>query len=325
MKVRFLAFTVLAGLLLVSSKSDGGLIYRFVDEAGGVVVFTDNPWQFEVYRRQLEEEPDRNPAVGPRDSSNEKAAWPRDEGARSPRVSSIAQEVIHLAGMDAQVQVLAGIAQSEIDQLSWRLRWSGSVRTRLAKAFDPETLRQGMSRSLTRRLDPVRTAVLLSWLRSPLSKRIVALESTSTTPARAADMTQFINQLPGTPLRPSRLALMQRISRASQAAESTAIVMAATAAAMRRALPGLSTPTDTTSAHDEVDSGVDEMLRFRTMTALLYTYKDLREDELGRYAAFLESPVGRWFTRVSRDALLDSLAPQQPERRPGALIRSAQR
>src|SRR5215470_6668956 len=59
MKIRFLAGTVLIGLLLVSSRSDGGLIYRFVDEAGGVVVFTDNPWQFEVYRRQLNEEPDR--------------------------------------------------------------------------------------------------------------------------------------------------------------------------------------------------------------------------------------------------------------------------
>src|SRR5262245_6546115 len=204
MKVRFLAVTVLAGLLLVSSRSDGGLIYRFVDETGGVVIFTDNPWQFEVYRRQLNEESDRNRAVAPGASSTEKAAWPRDEGARSPRVSSIAQEVIHLAGMDAQVQVLAAIAQSEIGQLSWRLRWSGPVRTRLEKTFDPETLRQSMSRSLTRRLDPVRTTVLLSWLRSPLSKRIVALESASTTPARAADMSQFINQLPGSPLRPSR-------------------------------------------------------------------------------------------------------------------------
>jgi hypothetical protein len=118
---------------------------------------------------------------------------------------------------------------------------------------------------------------------------------------------------------------MHRIARASQAAESTAVVMAATATAMRRALPALSATTDSASAQDEVDPYVDEMLRFRTMTALLYTYKDLRDDELGRYAAFLESPVGRWFTRVSRDALLDSLLQLQPERRPGALIRSAQR
>jgi hypothetical protein len=58
------------------------------------------------------------------------------------------------------------------------------------------------------------------------------------------------------------------------------------------------------------------------MTALLYTYRDLRDEELGRYAAFLESPVGRWFTRVSRDALLDSLMPSQDRY---ALIRSAQR
>jgi hypothetical protein len=88
----------------------------------------------------------------------------------------------------------------------------------------------------------------------------------------------------------------------------------------------MSSATDAASAQDEVDPFVDEMLRFRTMTALLFTYRDLRDDELGRYAAFLEAPVGRWFTRITRDALLDSLTPQpQPERRPGALIRSAQR
>ena len=323
MKSRLLAFTVFTGLLLVTGKSDGGPIYRFVDEAGGVVVFTDNPWQFEVYRRQLDEEAERKPAVPSGDSWSEKAAWPRDE-ARSPRITSIAQEVIHLAGMDAQVQILAAIAQSEIEQLSFRVRWNGEVRGRLAKTFDPETLRQGMSRSLARRLDPVRTATLLAWLRSPLSRRIVALESAPTTPARAADMTQFINLLPSAPLGPSRLALIHRVARASQAVESTGIVLAATGAAVRRALPGLTVTTDEAVALGDVDPGVDEALRFRIMTALVYTYRDLRDEELGRYAIFLESPIGRWFTRVSRDALLDSLMPS-PERRPGALIRSAQR
>src|SRR5262249_35835812 len=120
-------------------------------------------------------------------------------------------------------------------------------------------------------------------------------------------------------------ALIHRVARASQAVEGTGIVLAATEAAVRRALPGQAATANDVVALGEVDPRVDEALRFRIMTALVYTYKDLREDELGRYAAFLESPVGRWFTRVSRDALLDSLAPQQPERRPGALIRSAQR
>ena len=289
-----------------------------------MVVFTDNPWQFEIYRRQLNEEAERHSPSSPRDSRKEPAAWPRDEAARSPRILSITQEVIHLAGMDEQIQILTAIAQSEIDQLSWRFRWSGAVRARLAKTFDPGTLRQGMSHALARRLDPVRTATLLTWLRSPLSRRIVALESAPTTAARAAAMTQFINQLPSAPPNPPRLALMHRVARASQAVEATAVVLATTGAALRRALPQLTTSAAGAGERDEVDPEVDEMLRFRTMTALLFTYQDLRDDELGRYATFLESPVGRWFTRVSRDALLDSLMPPR-DQKPGALIRSAQR
>jgi hypothetical protein len=323
MTIRFFVLAIFAGLLLVPRGSDGGPIYRLIDESGGVV-FTDNPWQFEVYRRQLNEEAERNRASSLGDSSNEPGAWPRGEAVRSPRIASIAQEVIHLAGMDAQVQSLTAVAQSEIHQLSWRFRWSGAVRTRLAKTFDPATLRQGMSRSLTRRLDPVRTAALLTWLRAPLSRRIVALESAPTTAASAAAMAQFVNQLPSTPPGPSRLALMHRVARASQAAETTAVVLAATGAALRRAIPALSAMEGGATLQDEVDPDVDEMLRFRTMTALLFTYRDLRDEELSRYAAFLESPVGRWFTRVSREALLDSLMPPS-ERSPGALIRSAQR
>ncbi len=324
MTTRFLGLAILAGLLLVAHHGDAGPIYRFVDETGGVVVFTDNPWQFEVYRRQLNQETERQPASSRSDSSNEAEAWPRDEAPRSPRISSIAQEVIHLAGMEEQVQILNAIGQGEIDQLSWRFRWNGTVRARLAKAFDPETLHQGMSRSLARRLDPVRTATLLTWLRSPLSRRIVSLESTSTTPARAAAMTQFIDQLPSARLPAARLALMHRISRASQSAETTAVVMAATSAALRRAIPALGTSTGNAREPEDVDPAVDDLLRFRSMTALLFTYKDLRDEELARYAAFLESPVGRWFTRVSRDALLDSLLPLR-DQKPGAFIRSAQR
>jgi len=324
MTTRVLGLAVLAGLLLVAHHGDAGPIYRFVDEAGGVVVFTDNPWQFEVYRRQLNQEPEQEPASSRPDSSNEAGAWPRDEAARSPRIVSITQEVIHLAGMEEQVQILNAIAESEIAHLSWRFRWNGTVRARLAKTFDPETLRQGMSRSLARRLDPVRTGALLTWLRSPLSRRIVSLESASTTPARATAMTQFIDQLPSAPLPAFRLTLIHRISRASQSAETTAVVMAATGAALRRAIPPLSMPSGSVREQEDVDPAVDEMLRFRSMTALLFTYKDLRDEELLRYAAFLESPVGRWFTRVSRDALLDSLLPPR-EQKPGAPIRSAQR
>ena len=66
---RLLALALFAGLSLVAHRSEGGPIYRFVDEAGGVVVFTDNPWQFDVYRRQLNDEAERNPPASPSNSS----------------------------------------------------------------------------------------------------------------------------------------------------------------------------------------------------------------------------------------------------------------
>jgi hypothetical protein len=50
------------------------------------------------------------------------------------------------------------------------------------------------------------------------------------------------------------------------------------------------------------------------MVSLLFTYRDLSDADLGRYVSFLESPTGRWFTRIVQSAFLTSLDPfDQPK------------
>ena len=48
---RWVLLPAVGALLLTTSGSAVAAIYRWVDE-DDVVVFTDDPWQFESYRRQ---------------------------------------------------------------------------------------------------------------------------------------------------------------------------------------------------------------------------------------------------------------------------------
>jgi len=167
-----------------------------------------------------------------------------------------------------------------------------------------------MHQSLARHLDQERARLLLAWLRSPLSQRIVALESASSSADRQNELAAFVNQLPSTPPSATRLALIHRLERAGEVTDSSATVAAAAVAALRRTVtPLVSRGVMTKDGADgqQASSAVDEGYRLRIMTSLLFTYRDLRDADLGRYVSVLESPTGRWFTQVSRSAFLASL------------------
>jgi hypothetical protein len=179
----------------------------------------------------------------------------------------------------------------------------------------PRVIHQDVHRALARHLDKERTALLLAWLRTPLSRRIVALESAASSTDRAAEETAFVNQLPSALPKPARLALVHRADRAGEMTETSAVVIGATIGALRKTValviaPG-AMPRGAPDPRDIVPA-VDEMFRFRAVVSLLFAYRDLRDAELDRYAAFLESPTGCWFTRVTRQALVDSLQTPQP-------------
>ena len=58
----------------------------------------------------------------------------------------------------------------------------------------------------------------------------------------------------------------------------------------------------------------DLILSDLRMVSLFFTYRDLSDADLGRYVSFLESPTGRWFTRIVQSAFLTSLDPfDQPK------------
>ncbi len=306
---RRIALTVLlGGALLTASGAEAALI-RLVDD-DGVVIYTDNPWQFDVYRRQLGRDgaPVESPA--PIAGSAPDTPPPRSSPThpRPAKAETAAEELFRLAGLDAQVEILSSLAQDDFERLPGRFWRTDEMRDRVASVFGPDRLRAEILAGLQRRLEPDRTRAVLAWLKSPLGRRIVKLESAPPSPDRAVQEAAYVDQLPATPPPTARLALVHRAERATDATETSAVIMAATIDALRRAMAPLS--GGKAAELDVIDQGVNELLRFRTVTAFLFMYRELGDADLAGYVGFLESPTGHWFTAITRAAILDSLHPR---------------
>ena len=318
--IRHAALIVAAALFLLGTGgSASAAIYRWVDN-DGVVNYSDNPWRFEAYQRQVnpeqagplaEPKPQRSAPADPADVST------RVEGVGLSRIESITVEVMRLSGLDVQVGLVAAMIHGEFEK--WRMlgfRPPAGAENMVARRFNADMLRGNMYQSLARHLGQSQTGVLLTWLRSSLSQRIVALENASSTADGLSELAGFINQLPSAPPAPARLALIHRLERAGEVTDSAATVAAAAVVALRRTV----TPFVSRGVLDqgglERQPAIDESYRFRIMTSLLFTYRDLSDAELGRYVIFLESPTGRWFSQITRQAFLASLENPDPRERP---------
>ena len=314
---RSIVLVCLGSALLAASGVAEGALIRLVDD-DGVVIYTDNPWQFDTFRRQQGGGSISAASAAPTGNTRTEDPPSRDvpAAARSAKVESAAEEVFRLSGLGAQVEILSALAQDDFERLpgqSWR---TDAMRDNVAAIFSADRLRVEILAGLRRRLEPDRTRSVLAWLRSPLARRIVRLESLPPSPDRAAEEAAYVNQLPATPPPAARLALIHRVERATEATETTAVVMSATIAALRRAvipLSGGSVPGSVAEL-EAMDLGANELLRFRTVTAFLFIYRELSDADLARYAAFLESPTGRWFTSITRMAILESIRPPEKPR-----------
>ncbi len=283
-------------------------VYRWVDEAG-VVNYSNDRSRYEAHRRRSDVEPDDVP---PASSSS---AEPSERGVAEPthRASTedAAAEIVRLGGVDRQCIVVSQMVQAAFGQWAWRF---GRVQTgggAVVRAFGADTLVRRVHDALLRRMDRATAGPALAWLRSPLSQRIVALEAALMTTDRGQAIA-FIDALPSAPPAAARVALLHRIERAADVARNSLALRNAVGTTVQRSLGAAVRGAAQASEPIPFRPPIGEDAQRGVMLSMLLAYRELSDADLGRYASFLESPGGRWLTRVTHQALLASLAPDTP-------------
>jgi Domain of unknown function (DUF4124) len=307
----------LAGVLALGGPA-AAAVYRWVDDEG-VVNYSDDRIRYDAHRRRSGVEPDEGVAPPPPRVAESSAREPASEPVRRAAAQDAAAEIMRLAGADRQCVVVSHMMQAAFGQWAWRV---GRVRTgpgAVANAFGPEMLTRRMHAELLRRIDPATSGPALAWLRSPLSQRIVALETASIAADRRPAVA-FVDALPSAPPPAARVALLHRVERAADVSLNSVAVVDAVRIAVRQSLGPVADPASAGQGGPApFRLPVGEEHRLRVLLSMLFAYRDVSDIDLGRYAAFLESPSGRWLTRVTHQALLAALAADAPSApsRPG--------
>jgi hypothetical protein len=182
----------------------------------------------------------------------------------------------------------------------------------LRQAFNADQLYAFVQSTFESEYDGARLSAIAKQLRTPLGRRMAALEVEAQSPSSNDAMREFMAKLPNNRPPPERLALIRRLDSASHATEvNLEMTVAAQIAAARVvdvALPPAQrrNPPDVPAALRALPLITWSQARTATEDGLLFAYRTVNDKDLRTYVATAESDAGRWFSGVLQRAFLNA-------------------
>jgi len=279
MKLR--AIPWLVGLVALSTGFQAeAKTYRWVNEQG-IVTYSDQP-----------------PQVRP------------VEGEREALIG----EALEISGTKKSLETIPAHirAQFEARQTPLKPEEKARVVKILGDAFRPDVLYGAVRGAFRTNYDPQRMNFVIGQLRTPLFRKIAALEVAASEPGARQDLERFTIGLQGDIPQPARVALVQRYEASMRSAELQiemgVVAFRAVTRSLEPVLPSEKrlTAREADSAERSLRAQQDGLVR-AALVRWLYTFRSLTDEELAEYVAFAETDAGRWFVATQRKGLLDAM------------------
>ena len=275
------AVPLLVGLcVLATSAVAEAKTYRWVNDQG-VVVYSDQPPQVRIGDKEHD---------------------------------ALIAEALEISGTKKSLESIPAQIRAQYDARQSPIRPEDKARVIriLTDAFRPDVLYSAVRGAFRSNFDAERMDVVMEKLRSPLFRKIAAMELAATESGAQQDLERFAMGLQGDIPAPARVSLVQRQEAAMRSAELQIDMAVIAAKAVGRSLEALLSPAQRATGR-EMDAA-ERQLRSQqnalTRAALvrwLYTYRALTTEELTTYVEFNESDAGRWFSATQRKGLLDAM------------------
>lgn len=192
-----------------------------------------------------------------------------------------------------------------------------ALRDAATQAFQADTMIERIRIRLGSALTGGQLDDALSWLDTPLGRRITSLENAASEPAAMAEMRAYAQELQQRPAPKHRADLISELNAATGASELTASIMEASVLATAfgfNAAQSVQQQVPADLLRQRVKSSLPQLRERLDQTvtlSLFYAYRSLSDQELAVYLNFLKSSSGAAYSKGAveafREAMLEAI------------------
>lgn len=230
------------------------------------------------------------------------------KGRGEPDKETLILELWELSGLQKQVAQLDDLSVAGLNEQYQAGRMPPQVYEYLVPilkdAYQADRIKRHLLARFQKSLDPACIEAVLSWLRSPLGRKITKLEEAASTPEGVRQMTMYAAMLQSDPPPQERLRLVERLDEAIKATDlmldMATITVNETMNGVVAAMPQ-QVDMDPVTLSRHLKTHREEMrkqFQKAATTTFLYAYQPLSDKELEEYIAFAESEHGKRYHKV---------------------------
>lgn len=222
---------------------------------------------------------------------------PVSSSAISNHQNKLIEQLLKVSGMEQSLQRLPEQIVSGFKQSVAEDKTSLDEQRELLKIYEEAYPKNGFVNrvrdALKSNYDEERYAHLLQLLSTPLSQRMVKLESVELSPA---DFRNFISQVAAQPLSPDRILLIQRMDSATR---SSAMLNKMTISSIESNTMALADDCSNNAEKlkkmiDEQRPDIEKSTRSSAQVMLAFTYRDVSDADLNEYLQINEDKDSKW-------------------------------
>ena len=301
MTERVWATLLVVAAVAIAPDPGAAEVYRWVD-ARGTVIYADRP-----------PGPDDVTTPAPVAQPDRAIIAPKAEPARTGPATI--DELLELSGVKAQLPGMTSRIAGEFRPRQGQMspKDQAAIDRIVGRAFRHEKIYALVRDEVRRRLDPAKLEATVAWLRSPVGRKITALEITSSETGAEQKVAAYAAGLKLNPPSGRRLDLVQRLEWVSGNTDVSLDILAAitrsTAKAASAVLPPdrRLRPGQIERQGQEVRARASEAIAREGLVTMLYTYRPLEDEEIEQYVRFEASEAGRWYNAAMRKAVVAAI------------------
>ena len=174
----------------------------------------------------------------------------------------------------------------------------GFARRIMHRAYSREKFNRVQKQSFLENYKPQYVFSGVQWYRSSLGKKLMRLENEANNPASQPARDLFVENLLSSPPSEERAFLVEEIERASTMTEASKILYLGYVKLMypfNKKIQGKRVG----KMLRILKESITEPMREIVLRSLLFSFKDIKDKELEKYAEFLNSEAGSWFSQTT--------------------------